>query len=142
MTLFEKITNDVKDAMRDGNTVRRDCLRAIVSEIKNQTVNAGKPITDEICLKVVQKSAKQHNDSIENFKAGHREDLALKESEELTYIGAYLPKMLDENATKDVIDTILQTVEPIKRNMGIVMKQLPKEIDRKIASKYINEILH
>jgi uncharacterized protein YqeY len=142
MNLFEKITNDVKEAMRDGNAVRRDCLRAIVSEIKNQTVNAGKPITDEVCLKIVRKSAKQHNDSIESFKMGHREDLALKESEELTYISTYLPKMLDENATKDLVDTIIQTVEPIKKNMGIIMKQLPKEVDRKIASKYLNEILH
>ena len=142
MKLFEKITGDVKSAMRDGNAVRRDCLRAIVSEIKNQTINAGSPITDDICLKVLQKSAKQHNDSIESFRIGHRDDLVLKESEELSYIVEYLPKMLDENATKDVIDTILRTVEPVKRNMGIIMKRLPKEIDRKIASKYLNEILH
>ena len=88
MSVFEQLSNDIKDAMFSKNTVKRDCLRGIVSEIKNQTVNAGKEITDEICLKVIQKSVKQHSDSIENFKVGNREDLALKEAEELSYIEA------------------------------------------------------
>lgn len=140
--IFNKITTDIKNAMIDGNTVKRDCLRGIVSEIKNQSINAGKEITDDICLKVIQKSAKQHSDSIENFKIGNREDLALKESEELTYISVYLPKMLSEEETKVVIENILQNVEATKKNMGIIMKQLPKDVDRKLASVILNKILN
>lgn len=140
--IFNKITTDIKNAMFDGNTVKRDCLRGIVSEIKNQSINAGKEITDDICLKVIQKSAKQHSDSIENFKIGNREDLALKESEELTYISGYLPKMLSEEETKVVIENILQNVEATKKNMGIIMKQLPKDVDRKLASGILNKILN
>ena len=141
MSVFEQLSNDIKDAMFSKNTVKRDCLRGIVSEIKNQTVNAGKEITDEICLKVIQKSVKQHSDSIENFKAGNREDLALKEAEELSYIKGYLPKMLDEAETKVVIENILMNVEATKKNMGIIMKQLPKDVDRKIASKILSSLL-
>lgn len=141
MTVFEKLTSDIKNAMLAKNTVKRDCLRSIVSEIKNQTVNAGKEITDEICLKVIQKSVKQHNDSIENFKSGNREDLALKEAEELTYIEGYLPKMLDEAETKIVIENILMNIEAVKKNMGVIMKQLPKDVDRKIASKILSSLL-
>ena len=141
MTVFEKLTSDIKDAMIAKNTVKRDCLRGIVSEIKNQTVNAGKEITDEICLKVIQKSVKQHNDSIDNFKSGNREDLALKEAEELTYIEGYLPKMLDEAETKIVIENILMNIEAVKKNMGLIMKQLPKDVDRKIASKILSSLL-
>ena len=141
MSVFEQLSNDIKDAMFSKNTVKRDCLRGIVSEIKNQTINAGKEITDEICLKVIQKSVKQHSDSIENFKAGNREDLALKEAEELSYIEGYLPKMLDEAETKVVIENILMNVEAIKKNMGIIMKQLPKDVDRKIASKILSSLL-
>lgn len=141
MTVFEKLTSDIKDAMLSKNTVKRDCLRSIVSEIKNQTVNAGKEITDEICLKVIQKSVKQHNDSIDNFKSGNREDLALKEAEELSYIEGYLPKMLDEVETKLVIENILMNIEAVKKNMGLIMKQLPKDVDRKIASKILSSLL-
>lgn len=139
--LYDKIQSDIKQAMFSKNNVKRDCLRSIMSEIKNQTVNAGKEITDDICLKVITKSVKQHNDSIENFKSGNREDLALKEFEELQYIECYLPKMLSEDETKQVIDGILQNVEAVKKNMGNIMRQLPSNADKKIASKYLNQIL-
>lgn len=140
-TTYEKIQEDIKDAMWSKNNVKRDCLRSLVSDIKNQTVNAGKEITDEIVIKCVQKSVKQHNDSIEQFKTANRNDLALKEMEEKTYLEAYLPKMLDENETRCVIDNILQTIEPLKKNMGNIMKLLPKEVDRGMASRILKEIL-
>ena len=141
MSVFETLTNDIKAAMLAKNTVKRDCLRSIVSEIKNQTINAGKEITDEICLKVIQKSVKQHNDSIDNFKSGNREDLALKEIEELSYIKGYLPKMLDEAETRLIIENILMKTEATKKNMAIIMKQLPKDVDRKIASRILSSLL-
>lgn len=56
--IYDEIVKDIKDAMINHENTKRDCLRALVSEIKNQTVNAGKEITDEIVLKCVQKSAK------------------------------------------------------------------------------------
>lgn len=140
-TTYEKIQEDIKDAMWSKNNVKRDCLRSLVSDIKNQTVNAGKEITDEIVIKCVQKSVKQHNDSIEQFKTANRDDLALKEMEEKTYLEAYLPKMLDENETRCVIDNILQTIEPLKKNMGNIMKLLPKEVDRGMASRILKEVL-
>ena len=141
MTTYEKIQEDIKDAMWSKNNVKRDCLRSLVSEIKNQTINAGKELTDDIVIKCVQKSVKQHNDSIEQFKTAKRDDLALKEMEEKTYIEAYLPKMLDEDETRKVIDNILQTVEPLKKNMGTIMKLLPKEVDRGMASRILKEVL-
>lgn len=139
--LYEKIQADIKDAMIDKNTVKRDCLRALLSEIKNQTINAGKEITEDIVLKCIQKSVKQHNDSIEQFKTANRDDLAIKEMEEKNYLEVYLPKMLNENETFDAIATILQTIAPAKKNMGTIMRLLPKEVDRGLASKLLKGIL-
>ena len=139
--LYEKIQADIKNAMIDKNTVKRDCLRSLVSEIKNQTINAGKEITEDIVLRCIQKSVKQHNDSIEQFKTANRDDLVLKEIEEKKYLEVYLPRTLDENETFDVIATILQTIEPFKKNMGTIMRLLPKEVDRGLASKLLKEIL-
>ena len=141
MTIYEKIQSEIKNAMLNKDNVKRDCLRGIVSEIKNQTVNAGKELTEEIVLKVIQKSVKQHKDSIESFKIGGREDLAEKELEELMHIEVYLPKMLSEDETKTIIENILTNVEATKKNMGFIMKQLPNEVDKKIASKILNSIL-
>lgn len=141
MTIYETLTNDIKEAMISKNTVKRDCLRGVVSEIKNQTINAGKELTEDICLKVIQKSVKQHHDSIEQFKAGNRDDLVQKETEELSYLKKYLPDVLDESQTKVIIENLLQTIEPIKKNMGVIMKQLPKNVDKKIASGILNLVL-
>lgn len=141
MTLYEKIQAAIKEAMLAKDTITRDCLRSLVSEIKNQTVNAGRELTEEIVLKCVQKSVKQHDDSIAQFKEAGRTDLLEKEEKELAVLKSYLPKMLSEDETKALIDNILQTVEATKKNMGLVMKQLPKEVDRKIASVYLNAIL-
>ena len=139
--LYEKIQADIKRAMIDKNTVKRDCLRSLVSEIKNQTINAGKEITEDIVLRCIQKSVKQHNDSIEQFTRANRDDLVLKEIEEKKYLEVYLPRTLDENETFDVIATILQTIEPFKKNMGTIMRLLPKEVDRGLASKLLKGIL-
>ena len=139
--LYEKIQADIKDAMIDKNTVKRDCLRALLSEIKNQTINAGKEITEDIVLKCIQKSVKQHNESIEPLNTANRDDLAIKEMEEKNYLEVYLPKKLNENETFDVIATILQTIAPFKKNMGAIMRLLPKEVDRGLASKLLNGIL-
>jgi uncharacterized protein YqeY len=141
MTTYEKIQSEIKSAMLNKDNVKRDCLRSIVSEIKNQTVNAGKEITEDIVLKCIQKSVKQHKDSIESFKAGGRDDLAEKELEELKHIEVYLPKMLSEDETKTIIENILTNVEATKKNMGIIMKQLPNEVDKKIASKLLAKML-
>ena len=52
--MFSKLTEDVKQAMKDGNNCKRDCLRMVIAEIKNITVNAGKETTDEDCMRVLR----------------------------------------------------------------------------------------
>ena len=141
MNIYDILTDDIKSAVLEKNTVKRDCLRTALSEIKNRTVNAGKEITDDICLAVFKSICKQHEDSIENFRKGNREDLVQKEAEELKYLSVYLPKMLSEDDTKNIIENLLKTIEPIKKNMGQIMKALPKDVDRKMASKLLNNYL-
>jgi uncharacterized protein YqeY len=141
--IFNDIQSKIKTAMFKNDNFTRDCLRMIVSDIKNQTVNANpqKEITDDVCLKILQKSAKTHKDSIEQFKSAGRVELAEKEEEELKIIESFLPKMLSEDETKTIIENILTNVEATKKNMGIIMKQLPNEVDKKIASKLLAKML-
>lgn len=138
---YDTILADMKDAMLARDCVRRDCLRSLVSEIKNQTVNAGRDVTDEIVLKCVKKAVKQRNDSIEQFSAAGREDLASKERAELAVLSAYLPKELSEEETKAAVDAVLQTIEAVKSNFGAIMRQLPKEVDKKVASAILKLVL-
>ena len=139
--VYDTILADIKSAMLAKNNVKRDSLRSLVSEIKNQTVNAGKELTEAIVIKCIQKSVKTHNDSIEQFATNDREELAAKEREELGYLEVYLPKMMSEDEVKAAVDGILQTIEATKKNFGAIMKQLPATADKKLASKYLNSVL-
>ena len=140
--IYDRIQTDIKEAMLSKNCIRRDCLRSLVSEIKNQTVNAGRELTEDICMKVIRHAAKQREDSIESFRSGGRDDLAAKEQEELGYIKAYLPQVLSEDETRKASDEILSGgIEPVKKNMGVIMKAFGPNVDRKIASKLLQGIL-
>jgi uncharacterized protein YqeY len=128
--------------MKEHDNQTRDVLRSLVSDIKNQTINAGKDITEDAVLKCLQKSVKQHNDSINQFNDAGRTELAEKELAERMILERYLPSMKSEDEIKDIINELIKTIEPIKRNMGIIMKNLnDPSIDKKIASKYLNQIL-
>lgn len=145
---YDTITDKIKEAMKQNDALVRDCLRGVVSEIKNQTVNAGKEITEDICINVLRKCAKQRKDSILNFEAGNRNDLAEKEKKELKLIEQFLPQMLSEEQIQmKVLKLIADNhIEQTKKNMGVIMKalnQLPEKnlIDKKYVSQYLNILL-
>jgi len=144
-TIYNKIYEDMKSAMKSKTMAQVAVLRMVMADIKNKTVNEGKEITDDICKSVLKKHIKQHEDSITQFEKANRIDLVSKEALELTYLRFYLPHMMNEDETKCEIDNIikLKNIEPIKKNMGQVMKILKEydNIDMKIASKYLNSIL-
>lgn len=143
--LYDDIQVEIKAAMLAHDNVKRDCLRSIVSEIKNQTVNAGKPLTEDIVMKVLQKSVKTHNDSIQQFQSAGRADLVEKEKLELEHISRWLPKMLSEDETVEVLKKLIadNNIAPGKQSFGMVMKLLKdrNDIDKKLASKILGQLL-
>lgn len=141
MSLIEETQQKIKAAMKANDIVARDCLRSIMSDIKNKTINEGKPMSDDVALKCIQHSVKQHNDSIKQFNTAGRKELAEKEEAELAALSEFLPSMLDEDETKAVIEGILMAVEATKKNFGKVMKMLPDEVDKKVASKILSSML-
>lgn len=143
--LYEKITAAVKEAMLAKDSLKRDCLRYALSDIKNLTVNAGKPIDDEACLKVLKKLVKQHEDSITQFTENGRQDLAGKEKMELQALQSFLPEMLNREQTMALVEQTIEDcgIARTKKSMGILMKQLKAmdNVDMKTASQCLNEIL-
>ena len=146
--MFSAISNAVKDAMKSGNALKRDCLRSVLAEIKNETVNAGKSISDEVCMKVLKKAVKSHNDSISQFKDAGRIDLLEKEETELKVLEEFLPKMLSEEAVQTIVLKVIadNKIEEVKKSFGQVMKLLnshpeSSQIDRKYVSQYLMGIL-
>jgi uncharacterized protein YqeY len=84
--LKTKLNSDLRDAMRSGNTVKRDTIRFLLSDIKNTEIARNQPIDDTGILGVISKEVRQRTESIDAFKAGNRPDLVAKEEAELAVI--------------------------------------------------------
>lgn len=144
--MYSKLAEDMKQAMKDGDASKRDCLRMVVSDIKNITVNEGKEITDEACMSVLRRQAKMHEDSIAQFKAAGRDGLVEREEAELSVIRAYLPASLSPEDTAAAVEKVIADngFEKSKKSMGQIMKALAgiPGVDRRIAAAYLSKELH
>ena len=142
MNTYETVQDHIKTAMKNHDDVTRDVLRRVVSDIKNQTVNAGKEISEDIVIKCLNKIAKQYHESIEQYKSAGRNDLVEKETKESNIVNEFLPKAMSEEDIKKIIDDLCKTIEPIKKNMGQFMKHLTDpSINKQFASSYLKTFL-
>ncbi|MBK9673857.1 MAG: GatB/YqeY domain-containing protein [Betaproteobacteria bacterium] len=103
MTLKARITEDMKDAMRAKDSARLSTIRMLLAAIKQREVDERIELTDADVLGVIDKMLKQRRDSIAQFEAGKREDLAAIERAEVAVLQAYLPQQL----TAAEIDTLI-----------------------------------
>jgi uncharacterized protein YqeY len=125
----EKINDDLKTAMKAGEKDRVGTLRLINAAIKSADIEArpsGKDkISDTDILSVLAKMVKQRRDSIDQFVAGGRQDLADKEQSEINVIEAYLPKQMSEDEAKSAIAAVIaETGAAGPKDMGKVMAAL------------------
>src|ERR1700743_2813133 len=122
MALKEKITEDMKTAMRAGEKDRLATIRLILSAIKQREVDERIALDDTQVLAVVEKMIKQRKESITQFEAGGRPDLVSKEAAELTILQAYLPaQMSDAEIDALIAEAIASTGAASITDMGQVM---------------------
>ena len=120
-----QIGDDVKTAMRDKDKERLAALRLIQAAFKQKEVDERIELNDEQTIAILDKMAKQHRDSIEQFNQASRTDLVEKEQFELDIIEAYLPAKLSDDEINQMIDeTISSTGAASIKDMGKVMGQL------------------
>lgn len=146
MGLKETLEADVKQAMLAKNEVVRDTLRLLLSEFKRLEVQEGKTLTPEIEQDVLQKAAKQRQQSIAEYDKAARTDLSAKEKAELAVIQGYLPKAMSEAEAKAAIQAIAAELGlASKKDMGTLMKAAMAKhkgsLDGKLAQKVLGEIL-
>ena len=148
MSLETQVMDLLKDAMKAKDEGALRGLRAIKAEIiKAKTEpGAGGVVTADGELKLLQKLVKQRKDSLEIYVQQKREDLAIKETEELTVIEKFLPKQLTEADIKAVVAAIITSVgatsaADMGKVMGVASKQLAGKADGKTISAVVKELL-
>ena len=122
MALKERITEDMKAAMRSGEKERLGVIRMITSAIKQREVDERITLDDAQVTSVLEKMIKQRKESIAQFQAGNRPDLVEKESAEITLLQTYLPQQLSEAELDALIqEAITATGAASVKDMGKVM---------------------
>ena len=110
MTLKERITSDTRDAMRARAAAKLSTLRLLQAAIKQREVDERRELADADVVVVIERMLKQRRDSIEQFTAGRRLDLADAERAEVAILEAYLPPQMSAAEIDAAIDTALVTV--------------------------------
>ncbi len=142
--LHEQIKQNIKEAMMAKDAVRLETMRGISASFTNELVAKGKKpqemLTDEEALAVIAKLAKQRKDSIEQFKAGGREDLVLEESAQLAILQTFLPTMMEKAEVEAIArakQTELGITDPTKK--GMLMSALMKDLKGKADGTVVKE---
>ena len=140
--MLEKLKDDLKQAMRDKDILKRDTIRLIMSGIKQIEVDQRREVTEEDVIKLIQKGVKQREDAINFAKDGGREDLVEQNQAEIDILSSYLPKQLSDEELKEAIKQIIQKVEATSmKEMGKVMGVATKELSGKADGKRINQVV-
>jgi uncharacterized protein YqeY len=121
-SLHEQLSEDLKAAMRSGDTTARDTIRFTIAAVKNAEIEKGGQLSPEEELALLQRQAKRRQEAIEQFQAGGRADLVEREQSQLAVLERYLPAALsDDELAAMVRAAIAETGASGPRDMGKVM---------------------
>jgi len=141
MSLNQKIAEDLKQAMKERDSIRLSCLRMLRSSLKNLQVEKGRELTDEEIQSVVSSLVRKGKEAAKEFRNGNREDLALKEETEIEVFYGYLPEQLTPEKIEETLRKIISelSAESLK-DIGNVMKAAMARMAGQAQGKEVNEI--
>lgn len=142
-TEIERQLNDeLKDAMRTGDEVRRDAVRMLRAAMKNEEIELRHPLTQEEAERVVARLAKRHRESIEQFRQGNRPDLVAREETQLAVVERFLPKLMPREEVEEVVRTTMAELDVSgPRAQGAAMAALSQKLRGKADMKLVSEIV-
>lgn len=145
-SLREHLSNDLKQAMKDRDIELRDTIRFILSAVKNVEIDKRSPLSPEEEISLLRTQAKQRRDSIDQFRAGGRDDLADREASQLAILERYLPQqMSDEELAAfvklGIADASAEGPKDMGKVMGLLNKRAEGRVDGRRLSTAVRESL-
>jgi len=123
MSLQQRLTDDMKTAMKAGDKDTLSVVRRAIAAMQNARIEKREDLDEQEEIKVIRSIAKQHKESIEQFRAAGREDLATKEEAELEILSTYLPAEMDQAQLEALVDAaIAESGASSMKDMGSVIK--------------------
>jgi len=144
--LKEKLQNDMKEAMKAGDALRRMVLSLVLSAVKNKEIEKRSKLTDEEIIDAISSEVKKRKESIESYEKGGREELAQKERDELKVLMEYMPEQMSEDeirteAKKAIAETGAKEIKEMGKVLGVLMPNLKGRADGQTVSRIVKEEL-
>ena len=138
----QKLMDDLKQAIRGGDKVRRSAIRLLMADIKNAEIARQADLEDVDILSIIAKGVRQHKESIEAFKQGNRQDLVAQEEVEMAILNKYLPQQMTR---EEIVVEARQVIEQVGAqglsDKGKVMPQLIARLKGKADGREINVVV-
>ncbi len=143
MTLTDRINEELKSAMKAGDPAKVSTLRMLKAAVSNAAIQKGKSnLEDGEILEVIQKSLKQHQESVDAFTKGGRPELAEKEAHEAKILKEYLPPAMDEGELKALIQATIQELGASGPSaLGAVMKAVLPKVKGRADGKQVSQLV-
>jgi uncharacterized protein YqeY len=140
--LKEKLSADLKQAMRGGDKVKRSAIRLILAAVHNAEIARQSSLSDGDILGVIAKEARQREESIQAFKQGNRQDLVAQEEAELAVLQEYLPKQMTRD---EIVAEARKVIEEVgaegPKDKGKVMPKIIAQLKGRADGRQINEVV-
>jgi uncharacterized protein len=143
MSLHDRLTEDLKLAMKARDQLRMDVIRMIKAAVMNKEMEIKKDLDDAEMSRVMTTMIKQRRESVEQFEKGNRAELAAKERQEITILESYLPQALSLEQLSAVVDAVIQdTGAQSLKEMGLVIKAvMARVVGQPIDGKQISDLV-
>ena len=140
--LKDQLLQDLKDAMRDKDDLKKDTVQMIRAAILQIEKDSGEKLEDDKIMDVIAKEAKKRKDAAADFEKSGRQDLIDRNNTELEIISSYLPKALSKEEIVDIVKTVIEEVGATSiKDMGSVMKGAKEKIGVRADGKTINDVV-
>lgn len=146
MTLYEQIREDMKNAMRNKDSVTLDTVRMLISSVKNKAIDLGKEIEDADVVATIKSDLKKLKDGLDAFVSAAREDLAEKARVEIAILEKYLPEQMSEEELEKKVKAKLAELgitdmASVGKAMGGLMADLKEYADGSRIKQMIDKLL-
>ncbi len=146
MSIQERLNEELKSAMRSGDTVARGTIRMVLAALKNRRIEVGKDLDEGEELQILSKAVKSRQDSAAQYDEAGRKDLADQERAEIEVIRRYLPREIPEEEVREIVRTRIDELGlESRKQMGQLMKSVMADhkgrIDGKLVQRIAGELL-
>jgi uncharacterized protein YqeY len=140
--MIDTLKNDLKDAMRQGDSIAVATLRLLISQFQYARIQSGHDLSEEESVALLLRAVKTRRESIEQFDKGGRPELAAKERSEIAVVERYLPKAMDPAETAAAIDALLTELGiGDKKDLGRAMKEFMARHRGRVDGKAVNALI-